>query len=224
MPRSLRTDVGDMIYHVINRANARLQIFHTDSDYTLFEEVLTQAQKRTEVRIFSFCVMPNHWHLIVQPKNDGDLAKFVGWLTMTHTQRWHASHDSVGTGHLYQGRYKSFPVQSDEYFLWVNRYVERNPLRAKLVTRAEHWRWGSAWRRLVGTAEEKDLLSAWPTPVPKDYSDWLNENENEDLLKNIRTSVNKGSPFGSEQWSESVIKKFGLQSTIRSRGRPKKGS
>ena len=224
MPRSLRTDVGDIIYHVINRANARLQIFHTDSDYTLFEEVLTQAQKRTEVRIFSFCVMPNHWHLIVQPKNDGDLAKFVGWLTMTHTQRWHASHDSVGTGHLYQGRYKSFPVQSDEYFLWVNRYVERNPLRAKLVTRAEHWRWGSAWRRLVGTVEEKDLLSVWPTPAPKDYSDWLNENENEDLLKNIRTSVNKGSPFGSEQWSESVIKKFGLQSTIRSRGRPKKGS
>ena len=224
MPRSPRTDIGEIVYHVINRSNARVQIFNTSDDYHLFEEALTQAKERVDMRILAYCIMPNHWHLIVQPRQDGDLSKFVGWLTMTHTQRWHVAHDSIGTGHLYQGRYKSFLVQSDEYFLWVCRYVERNPLRAKLVKHAEHWQWSSAWRREFGTLQQKLLLSPWSTSKPGDYTRWLNEEESDDILKEIRTSVNRGQPFGSESWRNKVVEQFGLHSTIRIRGGQNKGS
>ena len=92
MPRANRVDVGGEIYHVINRANARMQIFSNPKDYILFEKVLTEAQEKTGVRIYAYCIMPNHWHLVVSPIEDGDLSKFVGWLTMTHTQRWHVAH------------------------------------------------------------------------------------------------------------------------------------
>jgi len=119
MPRPPRTDIADITYHVINRANARVQIFDTPEDYVVFENALCEARERTEMRIYAYCVMPNHWHLILQPRNDGDLSLFMKWLTLTHTKRWHSDHSTTGTGHLYQGRYKSFPVQSDEYFLTV---------------------------------------------------------------------------------------------------------
>ncbi|HUG92188.1 MAG TPA: hypothetical protein VML55_15210, partial [Planctomycetaceae bacterium] len=85
--------------------------------------------------------MPNHWHLVVWPAGDGDLSEYMRWLTVTHTQRWHAAHHTSGTGALYQGRFKS------EHFLTVCRYVERNALRANLAGSAEAWRWGSLWQR-----------------------------------------------------------------------------
>src|SRR3954468_23181959 len=105
--------------------------------------------------------MPNHWHLIVWPRQDGELSRFVGWLTLTHTQRWHAHRHSAGAGHLYQGRFKSFPVQDDEHLYTLARYVERNGLRAGLTTHAERWRWSSLFRWLRSSAEDNRLLSAW---------------------------------------------------------------
>ena len=224
MPRSNRVDIGGEIYHVINRANARMQIFNTANDYALFEKVLAEAQTRTGVRIYSYCIMPNHWHLIVSPKDDGDLSKFVGWLTMTHTQRWHVAHKTIGSGHLYQGRYKSFLVQSNEYFLQLCRYVERNPVRAKLVTRAERWQWSSLWRREAGSIEQNKLLTPWVLDIPKDYLDWVNEKEPEEALSTVRYSVNKGKPFGAEIWTDRMIDTFKLTATLRAAGRPKKGS
>ena len=101
--------------------------------------------------------MPNHWHLVLWPRQDRDLSRFMGWLTLTHTQRWHAHRGTGGTGHVYQARFKSFPVQADEHFLTVCRYVERNALRAKLVKRAADWRWCSLWRRAHGDEEAKGL-------------------------------------------------------------------
>ena len=126
-----------MVFHVLNRANARATIFEKPEDYAAFERVLREAVDRVEMRVLAYCLMPNHWHLVLWPRRDGDLSKFMGWLTLTHTQRWHAHHRTVGTGHLYQGRYKSFPVQDDEHFLTVCRYVERNGLRANLAPRAD---------------------------------------------------------------------------------------
>ncbi len=137
--------------HVLNRANARLPIFERDDDYAAFERVLEEAVDRTGTRLLSYCLMPNHWHLVVWPHDDGELSRFAGWLTLTHTQRWHAHRHSAGTGHLYQGRFKSFPIQEDDHFLTVCRYVERNAPRAKLVARAEEWRWSSLYRWSVGT-------------------------------------------------------------------------
>ena len=132
MPRPIRTDVGDYCYHIINRANARLPIFFK-KDYVLFEQVLEEAKEKYDMRVLAYALMPNHFHLVLYPKNDGDLGKFMQWLTLTHTQRWHQSKNTKGTGHLYQGRYKSFIIEEDNHLLSVICYVERNALRAKLV-------------------------------------------------------------------------------------------
>ena len=137
MGRPLRAAEGGYVYHVLNRANARMTIFADDGDYEAFERVLVEAVERTGTRLLSYSVMPNHWHLVVWPRKDGELSRFVGWLTLTHTQRWHAHRHSTGSGHVYQGRFKSFPVAEDEHFFTLTRYVERNALRANLVKRAE---------------------------------------------------------------------------------------
>lgn len=224
MGRALRTDVGDHVYHVLNRANARATLFKKPADYLLFEEVLAKAEERTDMRILAFTVMPNHWHLVLYPRKDGDLAKFVNWLTLTHTQRWHAAHKTIGHGHLYQGRYKSFLCESDTHFIQLIRYVERNPLRANLVQQATGWRWGSAWRRESGTAEQRKILSSWPVPMPPRYAALLQEPQSQTEVEALRRSVLRGNPFGSDEWSEQMIAQFKLEGTIRPRGRPKKGS
>ena len=121
------------MYHVLNRANARVQIFNSDKDYQLFESVLEEAVGKYDLGLLSYCIMPNHWHLVLCPKNDGDLSRFMGWLTNTHTRRWHTGKGTIGQGHLYQGRYKSFLCQDDNHFLVLVRYVERNARRANLV-------------------------------------------------------------------------------------------
>ena len=143
MPRPCRQTPGGLVYHVLNRANARRPIFETRGDYLAFEQILADAQRRTGMRLLAWCLMPNHWHLLLWPVGDGELSHFVGLATLTHVQRWHAYHGTAGSGHLYQGRFKSFLVQDDAHLLNVCRYVEANALRAGLVARAEDWRWGS---------------------------------------------------------------------------------
>jgi len=224
MGRIPRIDIGNQIYHVINRANARLAIFEVDADYRLFEEILTEAVEKFNIKLFSYCVMPNHWHLAVCTNEDGDLSRFMQWLTLTHTQRYHAKHETIGGGHLYQGRYKSFIVQTNEYALQLFRYIERNPVRAKLVKKAENWKWGSVWRRENGTHEEKKLLTISPVTIPSNYLEWINEPLSEETLSSVRHSVNKGKPLGKDTWTNSIIKKFGLELTLRSPGRPKNGT
>lgn len=224
MGRALRIDIGNEIYHILNRANARMTIFEKDNDYQAFETILEEAKNRYPIQIFSYQIMPNHWHFCLSPKNDGDMTKFVQWLTLTHTQRWHAYHHSVGTGHLYQGRYKSFLVQKDNYFLQLCHYIESNALRAKLVQRAEDWRWSSLWRREHGTDRQKELLSPWPIVIPSDYLEQVNSSLAEKELEYIRASILKSHPYGDDNWLNKVVKKFGLEITLRQRGRPKKGS
>ena len=168
------------------------------------------------MRLLAYCIMPNHWHLVVWPRRDGDLSRFMNWLTLTHTQRWHQHRHSVGEGHVYQGRFKSFPVETSEYFLTVCRYVERNPMRAGLVARAEHWRWSSAGTRGVVPLHE------WPMACPVDWLDRVNEGEATEQLSAIRKSVTKGQPYGSEPWVERMVRQWNLDATSRARGRPKK--
>ena len=224
MGMALRTDVGGYVYHVLNRANARSTLFKKRAEYNLFEKVLEEAKERMDMRILAYCVMPNHWHLVLYPRNDGDLSKFVNWLTLTHTQRWHAVHHTIGHGHLYQGRYKSFLCEEDQHFIKLARYVERNSLRAKLVKHAEDWQWGSVWRRANGTAKQRALLDEWPIPVPRGYATLLNEPQSPQEVDAMRRAITRGSPFGSETWTDSVIRKFDLETTVRARGRPRKGS
>lgn len=141
-------------------------------------------------------------------------------VTLTHTQRWHAHHHSAGTGHLYQGRFKSFVAQTDAYYLAVCRYVERNALRANLVERAEDWRWGSLCRRHCSTVVQRNLLSEGPLSLPSDWIQRVNEPETPGELEAIRNCVSRGAPYGSASWIEKTAKRFGLESTLRPRGRP----
>ena len=222
MGRPLRTALGGLIYHVLNRGNGRMQIFNTDSDYNAFENVIAQACERVPMRILSYSVMPNHWHMVLWPQQDGDLSRFVNWLTLTHTQRWHAHRHSAGSGHLYQGRFKSFIVQRDEYLLTVCCYVERNAVRADLVERAENWRWSSLWRRQFGDFEAQSLLSDWPLERPANWLAKVNTPEREEDLKELRQSVNRSQPFGNDEWLATTAQQRNLRSTVRARGRPQK--
>ncbi len=221
MGRALRTDVGDLVYHCLNRANARALIFKNKDDYELFENILEQAVEKYDMRLLSYCLMPNHFHLVLYPRKDGDLSKFMNWLTLTHTQRRHVLMGTTGEGHLYQGRYKSFICQDDTHFISLVRYVERNAKKSRLVKKAENWRWSSAWRREYGTAKQKSLLSKWPVQMPKDYLDLLNEEQGEDEEIAIEGAEHRGNPFGDSIWTEKIVSNYGLQATIRKRGRPK---
>jgi putative transposase len=222
MGRPHRAAEGGYVYHVLNRANARTTIFAEQEDFAAFEKVLLQAVERSSTRLLAYCLMPNHWHLVVWPRKDNELSKFLGWLTLTHTQRWHAHRDSAGTGHLYQGRFKSFPIQQDEHLYAVARYVERNALRANLVRRAEQWHFGSLARWLRGSAEDQSMLAAWPVPRKANWVEYVNAPQSEAEVAAVRYSVQRGSPFGDESWSDKTVRRLALESTLRPRGRPKK--
>ncbi len=222
MPRTPRAAVGGMVYHVLNRANARLRIFEGPGDYAAFEQVLDEAHGRVAMRTVAWCILPNHWHLLLWPRDDDDLAEFMHWLTLTHTHRWHSARRSIGTGHIYQGRYKSFPVQSDEHYLAVCRYVERNALRANLAGRAQDWRWGSLWRRTCGNAEEKALLSDGPVDLPSEWLRLVNQPQSDEELAALRRSAARGRPYGQPAWVQRTALGLGLLSTLRPRGRPRR--
>lgn len=224
MSRAPRVDVGGQIYHVINRANGRHTIFETPEAYRHFESLLQDAIEKRGMRLLAYVLMPNHWHLILYPRSDGDLSSFMQWLTLTHTQQYRVRTETIGYGQLYQGRYKSFIVESDRYLLTLVKYVERNPVRARLVRNVEAWRWGSGYRRFDGTSKERALLSSLPVDIPIAYRSWVNTPDKEDDLEKMRTSVSKGRPFGAPKWAERVIGKFGLELTTRQRGRPRKGT
>jgi putative transposase len=133
MPRRARSIIGGYAYHVLNRANGRLRLFRKEADYLAFEKVLAQACQRVPLRILGYTIMPNHWHFVVWPRrgHDDEVSEFFRWLTVTHSLRWHAHRNTTGMGHVYQGRFKSFPIEQDEHLSTVLRYVERNPLRAR---------------------------------------------------------------------------------------------
>ncbi|TSC62489.1 MAG: putative transposase [Parcubacteria group bacterium Gr01-1014_48] len=222
MPRIARTDIADTVYHVLNRANARAQIFDSKKDYDLFENILEEAVERFSMRLLAYCLMPNHWHLVLYPRADNDLSRCMTWLTNTHTRRWHVMKQTVGQGHLYQGRYKSFLCETDSHFVTLVRYVERNAQKANLVQRAENWRWSSVWRRENGTERQKKLLSQWPVSEPHQYLALLNEPQTQAEEDALERSITKNIPFGTEQWQGVIIKKYGLEQTLRSVGRPRK--
>ena len=221
MPRRPRLAAGDLAYHVLNRRVGRLPLFEKPADYAAFEQILAEAQAQTKIRIATYCLMPNHWHLLLWPRQDGELSEVLRWITVTHTQRWHAHHHTAGTGPVYQGRFKSFPVQTDEHFLTVACYIERNALRAKLVTRAEDWQWSSLWRRDQRDDKLTTWFSDWPVERPQDWLTRVNRPQSASELESLRTSVQRGRPFGEEGWVRRMAKRFGMEATLRPRGRPK---
>jgi putative transposase len=221
MPRSSRVAPGGIVYHVLNRANGRRRIFRNDADCAAFYDVLIQAQQRHPIRLLAWCVMPSHWHFVVWPRHDGELSRFFGYLALTHAARWQAAHNAVGDGHVYQGRFKNFMIQKDEHLECVLRYVERNPLRAGIVRRAQDWPWSSLHARLDGHDAIGQLLSEWPITRPRNWIERVNQPQTDAELESIRTSLRRGRPLGDESWTQTLAARHHLQSTLRPRGRPK---
>jgi putative transposase len=200
---------------------ARLPLFEKPEDYAAFERIFALALEKHPLRVLAYCLMPNHWHLVLWPRRDAELTAFVRWLTHTHAMRWHAHYHTSGTGHLYQGRFKAFPIEVDEHLYAVLRYVERNALRAGLVKRADAWQWSSLWRRTHGDEAARAALAPWPVPVPADWLQHVQAPQTQAELEAIRRSVVRGAPFGSQRWTERTAQDLGLEATLRSRGRPK---
>jgi len=222
MPRQKRADEAGSIYHAQNRGNARQTIFHKDEDYQAFLRVLGEGLERYPVELFSFTLMRNHWHMVLRPSETGLMGRMLRWITATHTQRHHAHYHTSGEGHLYQSRFKSFPVADDDHFLVVCRYVERNPLRANLVERAEDWRYGSLWRWAQKAEPLPRLLSPWPIPRAANWIERVNQPLSEQELQGLRECVRRGRPYGSPAWTAEVAQRTGLGYTLRPRGRPRK--
>jgi putative transposase len=220
MPRRKRITLGGYVYHTLNRANGRLRIFRKDDDFLAFEQILSEGAERFSMRICGYCIMGNHWHLLLWPHEDGDLSEFMRWISLTHTQRYHASHGTAGMGHLYQGRYKSFPVQDDSHYLTVLRYIETNPLRAGLVSKANEWLWSS-----VAVRQDYDCpiaLSDGPIELPSNWAKLLNADFGQAEFDRIENSIKRGAPFGDINWTEKSASRLKLDSALRPRGRPRK--
>jgi putative transposase len=220
MPRAKRKCPGGFVYHLLNRSNGRVRMFHKEEDFAAFERILAEGVQRYSIRLAGYCLMSNHWHLLVWPRGDDEVSAFLHWVTLTHTQRWHAAHKTAGMGHLYQGRFKSFPVQSDGHYLTVLRYIEQNPLRAEIVKRSVDWPWSSlACRR--GINKELRVVPG-PVPLPANWLGLVDILPNEPDLRKLENCILRGCPIGEEDWVRKTAEKLDLDLTLRSRGRPRK--
>jgi putative transposase len=172
--------------------------------------------------LLAYCLMPNHWHLVLKPRRDGDLSRFMQRLLTAHVRRHHAHYHADGAGgHLYQGRYKSFPVQEDVHLLTLLRYVESNPMRGErpLTHKAAGWRWCSFAVRAARAGAA--LLDEWPLDVPRNWEALLREPLEDRQKQAVLTSLRRGRPFGDEKWTARAAASLGLTHTLRPRGRPR---
>jgi putative transposase len=219
MPRTGRAIEAGLIYHVLNRGNGRMRLFHKPGDFAAFERLLAEGLERYPVELLTYCVMPNHWHLVVRPQTNEALGRWLGWVGVTHVRRHHEHYRLRGAGHLYQGRFKSFPISSDEHFLTLCRYVEANARRALLVKRAEDWQWSGLWRRLQRSGDLP--LATWPVRRPTDWIERVNRVLPREALQQLRECVQRGRPLGDAAWVQATAERLGLEFTLRGPGRPK---
>src|SRR5262245_1398213 len=169
------------------------------------------------MRILAYCLMPNHFHFVLWPHHDGDLRVWMQWLLTAHVRRSHKHYG--GSGHVWQGRFKAFPIEHDHHLLTVLRYVERNPLRANLVKRAEHWHWSSARLWLPGAA--RGVIEIGPVPRGDDWLERVHQPATLAEIQGLKRSLERGAPFGSETWVKRKTTELGLESTLRAQGRPR---
>ena len=196
-----------------------MRLFGAPEDYRLFLRFVRRAQNRTPVRCLAYCVMPNHFHLVLWPRADGDLSQFMFWLTTMHARSWQRSQSAAGLGYVYQGRYKALPVSEDGHLLTLCRYVEQNPLRAGLVSRAEDWGWSSLSQRHDGGGAV--VLSPWPVPRPDDWLSLVNQVQTDEAMS-IRQAIRRNAPYGPEPWRAEIATRLGLERSVAPIGRPRK--
>ena len=219
MPRIRRVFPPGIAQHVINRGNDRRTIFRKDGDYAAFLRLMADAQQRHPVDLLDYWVMSTHFHFVFWPQREDAIPAYMTWLMNAHVRQYHQHYETCGNGHIYQGRYKNFPIQTDHHLLTVLKYVGANPLRASLVSRAEHWKWSSL---STETWIARPEVSEGPVKKPSPWLPLVNANLDEKTLQRIRRSVRRGAPFGNDTWVTAFAEEHGLQFTLRNCGRPSK--
>jgi len=217
MPRIARGETVGGIYHVINRGNMQMQIFDDAQDYNYFLKLLQTAKEREDVQIHAYCLMPNHFHLLLVPMQEKSLSRFMQWLLTSHVRYYHKKNGT--SGHIWQGRYKNFIVQEDSYYITLLKYIEANALRAKLVKQAQNWHYGSLYERVT---KSRELLDQPFIELEDNWQKYVNQPIKTKTLEIIRNSVNRQAPLGTKEWQSKIAKKLGLNFTINQRGRPPK--
>lgn len=215
MSRTARASKGGVCYHAINRGNGRATVFHNSCDYEFFVHLMVLANRRIPMRLLAYCLMPNHFHLVLWPFNDGDLGRWMHWLLTSHVRRYHKLRGT--SGRVWQGRFKAFPVQQDGHLLKVMRYVERNPLRASLVATGEDWPWSS-----LNPNVPVGLVVDGPVEKPKSWRSVVDRPMSDEELRALRNSCARNAPFGDGAWSNETASRLGLQASLRPLGRPRR--
>jgi putative transposase len=221
MPRTSRAARADVCYHVLSRGNARQTVFHDDTDFNGFSVLLRRAQGERPMRLLAWCLMPNHFHLVVRPQCDGDLGKWMHWLLTTHVRHHQRRYATIGR--IWQGRFKAFPIQEDGHLLTVLRYVERNPVRASVVRRAVDWPWSSAAHRDAETGEPSSvptLLTKSPVELPQPWIEWVDRPLADNEVDALRLCAQRERPYGERAWVHGAADRFGLRSSLNPQGRP----
>ena len=216
MPRAARGPIGGIPVHVVTRGNARQRVFFDAEDCREFLALIDGAQERLSAPLLAYCLMPNHVHLVVWPRGERDLGRWMHWLLTAHVRRHHRRYGTIGR--VWQDRYKAFPIEEDRHLITVIRYVERNPVAARLVARAEDWPWSSLGERI--RPGEVARISAPPMALGAGWLDSVNEPLTSAELAKLRDSIDRGTPFGSDAWVAATAAAHGLEATLRARGRP----
>lgn len=216
MPRIARGLADNQIYHIINRGNRRETVFHDNNDYERFLKLLIEAKDKYNIEIYAYCLMPNHFHLVIYTKYADSLSQ-MHWISSSYVRYYNKRYNI--SGHLWQGRYKSFIVQEDTYLLVLLKYVEANPKRARIVKDCCEYRYSSARNRVEN--KEDLIISKPPIELPNNWYSYINSQEKDIDTQSIRNCINRQSPLGDENWKYMVAKKYNLESTLNPRGRPK---
>src|SRR3569623_1995956 len=215
MARLPRLILPGIPYHVTQRGNRRAQTFFEDGDYALDRDLLDQAAERAGVEIWCYCLMSNHVLITAVPADEDGLRRAFADTHRRYTGFINAR--ARRTGHLWQGRIAA--VAMDEAHLAnAMRYVSLTPERAKLVTRAEHWRWSSAAAQLAG--KDDDLVSGAPALERYgDFAAFLGADRDVAIAwRRLRMAETSGRPLGSDAWLEAIEVSIGRTLRPRKRG------
>jgi putative transposase len=228
MGRPLRPIGDGLVYHALNRGNNRQAVFTCAADYPLFLDALAQTRQRYPFELFGYCLMTNHFHLLVRPGPGQSISRILQSLTVAHTWHYHKQHRS--SGHVWQGRFKSPVIQEDGHLLTVLRYIEANPLRAGMVTDLSDYPWSSYAVHGLGqghalVSEAPPWSSLGPTEEGRQarWRRWVHEPQTERELAAVRKAVTSGRPFGTPAWAKATGARLGVNLVARPRGRPRKG-
>jgi putative transposase len=219
MPRTARVVIAGTPHHLVQRGNRRQRTFFGDGDYRLYLAIAAEEFAAAEVEVWSYCLMPNHVHLIAAPHREGGLAAAMGSTHRRYTKLVNAREG--WKGFLWQGRFSSFPMDED-YLIRCARYVGLNPVRAGLVERAEQWPWSSAAALLGGRRHPLLSLDPLRLRLGNELESLFSAGLSSEDLEILRRAGAAGRPLGAPEWVRRLEAAAGKSLSARPRGRPKK--